>query len=134
MAESLALKGRRSCNLPADQIVLGMNFLQKFKPAFLCLWCRGDRTAGHLPSTENHSEVTPGVSSVGNNPTHPKTFTALLLQGLPRSCPSQPFSASPQCCSPNDASALFSWVPSVSHTSVRITGKSAAWLLSPRKK
>lgn len=59
MAEILALQPRGFCNLPADQMGLCMSSLQKFKPAFFCLQRRGEGTAGHLPSIENHSEVIP---------------------------------------------------------------------------
>ena len=41
------------------QMVLCMSSLQKFKPAFFCLQHRGERTAGHLPSSGNRSEVIP---------------------------------------------------------------------------
>lgn len=58
-AEALALQRRGFCNLPNDQMVLCMSSLQKFKPACFCLQRRGERTAGHLPSIENRSEVIP---------------------------------------------------------------------------
>lgn len=124
VAETLALQLRGFCNLPANRMVLCMSSLQKFKPAFFCLQRRGERTAGHLPSIENHSEVIPWWAPpppVVNNPTHLRSFIALVLWGLNdfhRSWTPQPHV---QFCYPNDTHALFASAPPDSH--VRITGR-----------